>query len=315
MPPSLRYEHQTVLPGPAVEFWLAKPGGFYVDATLGLGGHSEVLLALDPEASVLGLDVDAEALEIARSRLSKFGGRFTSIKERYMNLATALESLNRQAPDGILADLGVSSLQLDRTERGFSFQRSGPLDMRMDASGGETALGLIRHSSEDELARILKEYGEERLARPIARRLKDACKSGLLTDTLSCAKIIASVYGARRSAMSRIDPATRTFQALRMAVNHESENLDRFLAEAPLLLAKGGLLVCISFHSLEDRKVKESFRALSRGCVCPSDFPKCVCGRTGEFKMLTKKPVTPDEGEMSRNPRSRSAKMRILEKI
>lgn len=286
-----------------------------MDATLGLGGHSEALLALDPEASVLGLDVDGEALQIARSRLSKFGRRFSSIKEKYMNLECALKDSSSPAPDGILADLGVSSLQLNRAERGFSFQRPGPLDMRMDAAGGETALEMIRQSSEEELTRILKDYGEERLARPIARRLKEASRTGNLTDTLACAKIVASVYGVRRSHEGKINPATRTFQALRMAVNRESENLDRFLAQAPLLLVKGGRLVCISFHSLEDRKVKESFRALSKDCVCPSDFPKCVCGKTCEFKVLTKKPVTPGSEEISENPRSRSAKMRVLEKI
>ena len=286
-----------------------------MDATLGLGGHTEALLALDPQASVLGIDVDGQALQIARSRLAKFGRRFTPIKEGYMNLGALLKNSSYPEPDGILADLGVSSLQLDRAERGFSFQRPGPLDMRMDASGGETALDLIRRSSEDDLARILKDYGEELLARPIARRLKEASLRENLTDTAACAKIIASVYGARRSRESKINPATRTFQALRMAVNRETQNLGHFLAEAPLLLARGGHLVCISFHSLEDRKVKESFRALSRGCVCPSDFPKCVCGKTEKFRMLNKKPVAPREDEIARNPRSRSAKMRGLERI
>lgn len=314
MHPSSKYEHQSVLSLEAVNLWHTKPGGFYVDTTLGLGGHSESLLAFDPKASVLGLDRDTEALKISSSRLSKFGSRFSFIKENFMNLESALKNSSSPPPDGILTDLGVSSLQLDRAERGFSFQRSGPLDMRMDVSCGQTALELIHRSSQEELTLILRNYGEERLARPIARRLKEFSSKGDLMDTLACAKIAASVYGVRRSLSGKMNPATRTFQALRIAVNQEALNLDRFLEQAPHLLAKGGHLVCISFHSLEDRKVKESFRSLSKGCICPSDFPKCVCGKVAEFKILTKKPVTPNEKEISENPRSRSAKMRVLEK-
>ncbi|OGR84303.1 MAG: 16S rRNA (cytosine(1402)-N(4))-methyltransferase [Elusimicrobia bacterium RIFCSPLOWO2_01_FULL_54_10] len=308
------YEHKTVLPGETIELWHAKPGGVYVDATLGLGGHSEALLALDPQATVLGLDVDDEALQVSRSRLARFGPRILPVKESYMNLSQALHAAHFKEADGVLADLGVSSLQLDKAERGFSFRNSGPLDMRMDSAQEQTALELIQQSSDEELEQILRTYGEERLARSIARRLKEASRDGRLTDTLSCAAVVASVYG-KRGGREKIHPATRTFQALRIAVNREMANLDKFLVDAPRLLAQGGRLVCLSFHSLEDRKVKTAFRALSQGCVCPADFPKCVCGKTAEFKMLTKKPVVAADVETARNPRSRSARLRALERI
>ncbi len=313
MPHSSKYEHQTVLCSQALELWRAKPGGCFVDATLGLGGHTEALLEIDPDATVIGLDIDSEALGIAGPRLAKFGSRVRLIKEGYMNLAHALSEMEIHEVDGILADLGVSSLQIDRPHRGFSFQKQGPLDMRMDSGTARTALSLIEDVSAEELSSILKEFGEERLAWPIAKRLKAAAEKGELKDTLDCAKIASSVYGAHKH--SKIHPATRTFQALRIAVNGELNNLRIFLNEGPQLLAKGGRMVCISFHSLEDRMVKESFRELSRGCTCPADFPQCACGKTAQYKVLTKKPVIAAEEETAQNPRSRSAKMRALEKI
>ncbi len=307
------YEHKTVLVGEVLEFWHAKAGGNFVDATVGLGGHSKALLESDPSAVVLGLDIDPEALAIARERLEKFKQRVFLIKEGYMNLGQAMEKAGFSRADGILVDLGVSSMQLDMPERGFSFQKEGPLDMRMDPTSGETALEFIRRCTTEELARTLKTYGDERLAWPIAKRLKDAAERGALNTTLECAEIANAVYGGRQGAKTH--PATRTFQALRIAVNGELGSLDNFLKSAPGLLTKGGRLVCISFHSLEDRRVKEAFRKLSTSCVCPNDFPICVCGKTAEFKTLTKKPVIAEENESLKNPRSRSAKMRVLEKI
>ena len=311
-----RDEHKSVLLGETLKFWAWKPGGFYVDATLGLGGHTEALLASDPFAHCLGLEIDPQALEIAKARAAeRFGNRLSIFKESYMNLPKALQETKSPKPDGVLLDLGVSSLQLNSPSRGFSFQRSGPLDMRMDPSQGQTALELIENSSQEELARILRTYGEERYAGPIARALKKSCEQKKLNDTLSCAETVSAVYARMGGRREKIHPATRTFQALRIAVNQEIENLSSFLREAPPLLSSGGRLVLISFHSLEDRMVKESFRSLSRGCTCPNDFPRCVCGKKSEYRILTRKPVRPKESEIAENARSRSAKMRVLERI
>ena len=235
------------------------------------------------------------------------------VNENYANIPAVVEKLGLPKADGLLADLGVSSMQLDQAERGFSFGKTGPLDMRMNPSEGAPASALIRRLSEKDLARLIERYGEDRQASRIARALKMADDRGELTDTAKCAEVIARAVPA--AAKSRIHPATRTFQALRIAVNGEIEGLERLLAAAPELLTRGGRAVFVSFHSLEDRLVKDAFREWSRGCVCPPDFPVCRCGRKPGFKVLTRKPVEASEKEVRENPRSRSAKLRAAEKI
>lgn len=304
--------HKPVLLNEVLDFWRGQKGGWYIDATIGLGGHAEALLKKDDEARCLGMDVDPQALEIARERLKPFGTRVELLKEDYRRLPEIMRSKNMAAADGILIDCGVSSLQLDQENRGFSFLRRGPLDMRMDSTQGETALELIQRLPVKELSRIILDYGEEPRSWSIAKALKNAASNGELIDTVRSAEIVAKAAGGRGS--KKIHPATKTFQSLRIAVNRELENLKIFLKNLPSLLSPNGRFVAISFHSLEDRLVKESMRAWSKGCVCPPDFPKCVCGRNPEFKILTKKAVTASEEEVSDNPRSRSAKLRAVEK-
>lgn len=305
--------HKSVLVREASQLWRSQKGGLYIDATLGAGGHSQALLQMDPDAKCLGIDRDRQAIEIAKKNLKDYKDRMSYFQGNYSQLAQAaqLHPAFRQV-DGILADLGVSSMQLDSPERGFSFRKGGPIDMRMD-SQGLTALDLIRNLSERDLERAIREYGEEKNSRRIARTLKKAEAEGRLTDTLSLAETIEGVQPKFSGA--KIHPATRTFQGLRIAVNRELEHLEKFLSAAPSFLKKGGRLVVISFHSLEDRMVKQAFKKASRGCVCPPSFPQCVCGKRAEFRILTSKPAVATARETEDNPRSRSAKLRAMEKI
>lgn len=305
--------HRPVLLKESLALWHGREGGFYVDATLGAGGHCEALLSLDPKARCLGVDRDGRALEIAADRLKSFGSRAILVKGDYVDLPGIMKDMQAPQADGMLFDLGVSSLQLDDAGRGFSFRRDGPLDMRMDITQGQTAADLIARLPEGRLARVLRVYGEEKMASRIARALKEAQAGGRLTGTLRCAEIIEGIV--RRKPGSSIHPATKTFQALRIAVNGEIEKLEECLKETPSLLGPGGRAAFISFHSLEDRRVKESLRGWSKGCVCPPDFPKCVCGRVPEFKVLTRKAVRPSPEEVRENPRSRSARLRAAQKV
>jgi 16S rRNA (cytosine1402-N4)-methyltransferase len=306
--------HRPVLVEEVCGFWHGVEGGFFIDATAGAGGHAAVLLERDSQARYLGLDRDPEAVKTAKERLKDFGKRVTLVNENYANLPEVVSKLGLPPADGLLADFGVSSMQLDQAERGFSFNKPGPLDMRMDPSRGESAAELIGRLSEKDLAAVLERYGEERQARRIARALKEAHSRGELTGTVECAEVVARTIPAA-AAKSRIHPATRTFQALRIAVNAELKNIETLLSDAPELLAAGGRAVFISFHSLEDRLVKDAFRDWARACVCPADFPVCRCGGKARFKTLTRKPVEASESEVRENPRSRSAKLRAAEKI
>lgn len=275
-----------------------------IDGTLGGGGHTEALLAQG--ASVVGVDRDPVALAAATSRLGP-NPRFQGRAGNFADLPRVAADL--MPVDGVLVDLGVSSPQLDVAERGFSFSKDGPLDMRMGADG-LTAAELIAATDEQELVRILKEYGEEPFARPIARELKRA----LPTRTLEAAEVVKRAV-PRKAWPTRIHVATRTFQALRMAVNQELEALDSLLSALPSLLKVGGRAAVISFHSLEDRKVKEAFRALEGRCTCPPGLPVCACGYVGNFTVVTKKAVAASEQEVEVNPRSRSAHLRVVEKV
>jgi 16S rRNA (cytosine1402-N4)-methyltransferase len=277
------------------------PGGLYCDATLGLGGHAARIMQLSaPDGRLVGLDRDLQALARARTSLAAFGGRATFVHARFGSLRSVLQQLGLFALDGCLVDLGVSSLQLDSADRGFSFNKLAPLDMRMDQSRGESAAALLDRLSAEELAEVLRDLGEERFARSIARAIVEARGRADLTTTTGLAGLIAKVVPARERSKN---PATRSFQALRMMVNDELGELERFLAEAPACLRPGGRLVVISYHSLEDRMVKRAFRAAAGQ------------GLGSRLRILTKHVVTPGAGERRHNPRSRSAKLRAVERL
>ncbi len=300
----MAFSHQTVLLEETVKLLQPGAGKLIIDGTLGGGGHTEALLAQG--ATVIGVDRDPVALAAATSRL----GPNPLFQARAGNFGELARVAADVAPvDGVLVDLGVSSPQLDVAERGFSFNKDGPLDMRMGPEG-RTAAELIAEEDERELARIIYELGEESFSRPIARELKRA----LPTRTLEAAEVVKRAV-PRKAWPTRIHVATKTFQALRMAVNGELEALDSLLSSLPQLLKVGGRAAVISFHSLEDRKVKEAFRGLAGACRCPPGLPVCVCGGPGDFAVLTKKAVSASEAELEANPRSRSAHLRVVEKI
>jgi 16S rRNA (cytosine1402-N4)-methyltransferase len=279
-----------------------------VDATVGAGGHAEALLEAGEGIRLLGLDRDPDALSLARERLARFNGRVDLLRANFADLAEVLG--DRPAPDGILADLGISSMQIDRAERGFSFRRDGPLDMRMGREG-RSAADIVSTASAEELTRIFREYGEEWMAAKIARGIVAERTQSPITTTRQLARIVANARGDRE----KIDPATRVFQALRIEVNQELVALSRFLAAAVEKLNAGGRLAILSYHSLEDRMVKEAFKRDSGVCTCPPRLPTCVCGAKRALRVLTRKPVVPGDAERAANPRSRSARMRVAEKI
>lgn len=274
-----------------------------VDGTLGGGGHSEALLAAG--AQVIGLDRDPRALAAATARLSKYGDRFRAVQGDFRDLARLVSP----PVHGVLLDLGVSSPQLDQAERGFSFQTDGPLDMRM-GDDGPTAAEFIEASSAFELEQVLRDLGEERFAGRIARVLKEAKPQ----TTLEAAQAVKKAV-PRHAWPTKIHVATKTFQALRMAVNHELESLEGALSALPAVLEVGGVAAVITFHSLEDRAVKRAFRDLEGHCTCPPGLPVCGCGAKGSFQALTKKPITASDAEVERNPRARSAHLRAVEKV
>jgi len=306
--------HRPVLLRETIELLAAERGGLFVDCTVGLGGHSEAILQASSDAQVLGIDRDEEALGLATERLAQYGSRFRAVHADFRELTRVLATAKVRQVRGVLADLGVSSLQLDSPVRGFSFRHDAPLDMRMDRSSGETAAELLGRLSEVEIARLIFEYGEERRSRRIARAIVQRRERGQpLKTTTGLANLVERAIGAGKK--RRIHPATRTFQALRIAVNAELENLDRFLSEAVDHLEPDGRLAVISFHSLEDRIVKRTLLKLSGRCQCPPRLPKCVCGARKEIEILTRRPVIPTEKESDQNPRARSAKLRGAQKI
>jgi 16S rRNA (cytosine1402-N4)-methyltransferase len=291
-----------------VEWLRPERGGFFVDATVGAGGHAEGLLEAGEEARLLGIDRDPEALALAARRLRRFGHRVELVEGDFSDLDRLVSG--RPAPDGILADLGVSSMQLETPARGFSFRRDGPLDMRMGRSG-RSAAEILADAPVEELTRIFREYGEERMAAKIARGIVAERARGPIASTRQLARIVASAKGSRE----RIDPATRVFQALRIEVNQELVALSRFLAAAVSRANARGRIAVLSYHSLEDRLVKDAFRRDSGVCLCPARIPRCVCGSRRLLTVLTRRPVVPSEGERRANPRSRSARLRVAEKL
>lgn len=305
-------KHDPVLLEPVLEYLEpSRNDGTIVDATVGLGGHTEALLERHPDVRLIGIDRDPEALERSRERLSRFGDRVTLVRGRHESLIDILKQSGTPRISGLLADLGVSSMQLDDASRGFSFRFDAPLDMRM-GSEGRSAADLVNAMDERELATILREYGEEPMARRIARAIVEARGTAPIETTARLAEVIRSVKRARPH---EIDPSTLTFQALRIATNEELVGLDRFVDDAVSALESKARVAIISFHSLEDRIVKRAFRRLEGECTCPPNMPVCGCGAKAIVKTLTRHPVTASEEEIQRNPRSRSAKLRVAEKL
>lgn len=285
-------------------------GGLYIDGTLGAGGHSwGILNKSDPSGKLLGLDVDPNAIFIARQRLSEFKDRAIIRQGSYSQISSFAHELGWNFVDGIIFDLGVSSIQLDTKERGFSFLYDAPLDMRFNHQEGITAADIINHYSEAELANLIWKYGEEKYSRRIARVI---CESRPICGTLELANLIRKVYGNQHS---HINPATRTFQALRIAVNDELKTIEISIPQAIQLLKPDGILAVISFHSLEDRLIKTIFRMESKNCICPPEQPVCTCNHVATIQEVNKKPITASSEEIKKNPRSRSAKLRIAKKI
>jgi 16S rRNA (cytosine1402-N4)-methyltransferase len=287
--------HTTVLGSETIALLSPRSDGIYVDATIGGGGHAEALLAAAPGAQLIGLDQDARAVDIAKTRLERFGSAVRILHGRFSEVEQHLASLGIDKVDGLIADLGISSLQLSDPARGLSFRAEGPLDMRLDTSSGETALEVISRLGVDDLANVIYQYGEERRSRRIARCIQQALEAGELCSTIDLRRAIVRAVGPAR--IGGVDPATRTFQALRIAVNHELDELTQLLESCVRILAGGGILAIVSFHSLEDRLVKRAF--LDRWT----------------WERLTPKPVVPSRGETETNPRSRSAKLRAAKRV
>ncbi|HEV7238982.1 MAG TPA: 16S rRNA (cytosine(1402)-N(4))-methyltransferase RsmH [Thermoanaerobaculia bacterium] len=305
-------KHEPVLLEPVLEYLEPnRPDGVLVDATVGLGGHAEALLERHPDVRLVAIDRDAEALARSRERLSRFGDRVTFVRGRHESLIDILKQSGIEAVSGFLADLGVSSMQLDDASRGFSFRFDGPLDMRM-GSEGRSAADLVNDLDEYELTRIIREYGEEPMARRIARAIVEARVEAPIETTSRLSEVIRTVKKPR---FREIDPSTLTFQALRIATNEELVGLDRFVDDAVSVLESGARVAIISFHSLEDRIVKRAFRRLEGECTCPPNMPVCGCGAKTIVKVLTGRPLTASEEEEARNPRARSAKLRVAERV
>jgi len=301
-----------------VMHWIApKPGGFYMDATLGLAGHAARLMDItEGQARLLGLDRDEQALTKAGERLARYGENVQLAHTSFQHFPRALRELGWDKLDGVIADLGVSSLQLDSPERGFSFLHDGPLDMRMDpGSGGEPAASIVNGASFERLRQMLWDYGEEPMAGRIARAIVAARENARIESTLELARIVAAAYPAKRRALSRNHPATKTFQALRLEVNQELREIEIFLERVVDCLRPGARIAVISFHSLEDRIVKRAFRKDSTACLCPREYPVCQCGHEKKLRLPFRKPLLPSEDEMRANSRSRSAKLRVAERI
>jgi 16S rRNA (cytosine1402-N4)-methyltransferase len=308
---SREFLHEPVLAHQVVELLRPGPGLLLLDGTLGGGGHSA--LFLEAGARVIGMDKDPRALAAASARLARYGEAFRAVRGDFRDAPNVLKALGLGGVDGALVDLGVSSPQLDDPGRGFSFREGGPLDMRM-GSEGQTLADLLARVDVRELGDILSTYGEEPFARPIARAIKRAVEAGEPLDTARLAELVGEAI-PRKAWPRRIHPATRTFQALRIAVNDELGALAAWLEALPQLMNPGGRAGAIAFHSLEDRAVKEKFRALCQACICPPGMPVCGCGARASFKAVTRKPAVADDAEVARNPRSRSARLRVVERL
>ena len=307
-------EHVPVLLEEVLEFLRCLPSGAFVDCTVGLGGHARAILErIRPSGGLIAIEADTEALQQARRNLAAWKEKVTYVQASYRRLSETLQRLGVRDVAGILLDLGMSSAQVESPSRGFSFSRRGPLDMRYDRRQPLTAADIVNRYPEKDLVKIFREFGEEKAAKRIAAAIVRRREEWPLSTTDELAELVASV-ARPRPARGGIHPATKAFQALRIAVNDELGALSEALPQAIEVLRPGGRLIVLSYHSLEDRIVKQTFRGFEKGCVCPPSFPVCRCGRVSEVEVLTRKPMRPSEEEIRRNPRSRSARMRVCER-
>lgn len=311
----MEYKHVSVLRDESIEGLNVVPSGIYVDGTLGGAGHSEVICGLlGEEGRLIGIDQDGEAIENGEKRLAPYKDKVTLVRSNFSRFSAILEELGIDKVDGVLLDLGVSSRQLDEESRGFSYMQDAPLDMRMDRRQELDAGVIVNTYSSEALTRIIKDYGEERWAKRIADFIVRERENGPIETTGQLVQIIKKAVpkGARQDGPH---PAKRTFQAIRIEVNGELRILEQAITDMVEGLAPGGRICIITFHSLEDRIVKQTFRTLENPCICPKEFPVCVCGRKPKIKLITRKPIAPSEEEIEFNPRARSAKLRIAERI
>ena len=308
------FTHRPVLLDECIQALAIRPEGIYLDGTLGRAGHSREIARRLTTWRLICVDRDQAALDAAQDRLADWMDRVTLVHSNFDQVANILDDLGIAGADGMLFDLGVSSPQLDDGSRGFSYMADAPLDMRMDRSEGLTAADIVNQWSQEELRRILFQYGEERCAPQIAAAIVRRREEKPIETTLELVDVIKSAMPAR-ALREKQHPAKRSFQAIRIAVNDELASVDRMIQGAVPRLNRGGRLAVITFHSLEDRIVKNGFAQFAKGCTCPPDFPVCVCGKTPDIKLVNKKPILPTQQEIDENPRARSAKLRVAEKI
>jgi len=308
------FEHVSVLLEACIDALEIRENGDYVDCTLGGGGHSEAILEKLPEGRLAGIDQDRDALAAATSRLERFGDHFYPVHSNFVHIKNVIEDLGWLGVDGILIDLGVSSYQLDEAERGFSYMNEGLLDMRMDQTQSLTAEEVINTYSEKSLYEVIRDYGEEKWASRIAKFIVEARRQAPIKKTSELVSIIKAAIPSK-ARQDGPHPAKRTFQAIRIEVNDELGIIEKTIRDGVETLKPGGRMAIITFHSLEDRIVKQTFKDLSTACICPPEFPVCVCNRKAIVKTITRKPILPSEEELEYNPRARSAKLRVAEKL
>ena len=310
----MEFSHKSVLLNETIDALQIKPDGIYVDGTLGGGGHSyEICKRLSDKGRLIGIDQDAAAIEAATERLGEFKDRVTIIRSNYCEMKRQLNSIGVTAVDGIILDLGVSSYQLDTAERGFTYREDVPLDMRMDQRQARTAKDIVNDYSEMELYRIIRDYGEDKFAKNIAKHIVQARQKAPIETTGQLIEIIKAAIPKKVRATGG-HPAKKTFQAIRIELNHELDVLKNNLEDMIDMLDDEGRIAIITFHSLEDRIVKNIFRTCERPCICPPEFPVCVCGRVSKGKVITRKPIVPGRDELEENSRSKSAKLRVFER-
>ncbi len=308
------FEHKSVLLEETIDSLDIKPDGIYVDGTLGGGGHaSQVCRRLGDGGRLIGIDQDQDAIEVASERLSEFGGKVTIVRENYQKIKQILHDLGIEKADGIYLDLGVSSYQLDTAKRGFTYREDAPLDMRMDVRNPVTAADIVNEYEEMELYRIIRDYGEEKFAKNIAKHMVQARQEKRIETTGQLTEIVKAAIPMKMRATGG-HPAKRTFQALRIELNHELDVLSDSIDTMIDLLKPGGRLSIITFHSLEDRIVKNRFRQNENPCICPAGFPVCVCGRSSKGKVITRKPIIPSQREIEENKRAKSSKLRVFQR-
>lgn len=311
----MTFEHKSVLLEETVDSLAIRPDGIYVDGTLGGGGHASLVCSrLSDKGRLVGIDQDADAIKAASERLAPFGDKVTIVRSNYENIASVLSELGIEKVDGIYLDLGVSSYQLDTAERGFTYREDAPLDMRMDQRNTQTAADIVNTYSEMDLFRIIRDYGEDRFAKNIAKHIVRVREEKPFETTGELIEVIKAAIPAKVRATGG-HPAKRTFQALRIELNHELDVLNRSIDTMIDLLNPGGRLSIITFHSLEDRIVKTRFKNNENPCICPPGFPVCMCGKKSKGHVVTRKPIVPSEQEIEENKRSKSSKLRVFEKV